>query len=162
MRPEGTAADMDAAIAAARRAFDDTEWARDHGFRARCLRQLCDALQSHIEELREITVAEVGAPVMLTERSATRRPDRRSSLLGRSDRNLFMGTRSRARVTHGDSDPSPTAQGSRRRRRRNHTVELSAPDQFRQARSRPRSRQHHRSQTPAPGHALVRRAGSPR
>ncbi|QIP40788.1 aldehyde dehydrogenase [Rhodococcus erythropolis] len=63
---EGTAADMDAAIAAARRAFDDTEWARDHGFRARCLRQLCDALQSHIEELREITVAEVGAPVMLT------------------------------------------------------------------------------------------------
>ena len=63
---EGTAADMDAAIAAARRAFDDTEWARDHGFRAHCLRQLCDALQSHIEELREITVAEVGAPVMLT------------------------------------------------------------------------------------------------
>ncbi|MET8317353.1 aldehyde dehydrogenase [Rhodococcus erythropolis] len=63
---EGTTADMDAAIAAARRAFDETEWARDHGFRARCLRQLCDALQSHIEELREITVAEVGAPVMLT------------------------------------------------------------------------------------------------
>ncbi|MGW6660400.1 aldehyde dehydrogenase [Rhodococcus sp. NPDC055024] len=63
---EGTAADMDAAIAAARRAFDGTEWARDHEFRARCLRQLCEALQSHIEELREITVAEVGAPVMLT------------------------------------------------------------------------------------------------
>ena len=63
---EGTTADMDAAIAAARRAFDGTEWARDHAFRARCLRQLCEALQSHIEELREITVAEVGAPVMLT------------------------------------------------------------------------------------------------
>lgn len=63
---EGTAADMDAAIAAARRAFDDTSWSRDHSFRARCLRQLRDALQSHIEELREITIAEVGAPRMLT------------------------------------------------------------------------------------------------
>ncbi|MFD4183379.1 aldehyde dehydrogenase family protein, partial [Rhodococcus sp. NPDC058514] len=63
---DGTAADMDAAIAAARRAFDTTTWSRDHAFRARCLRQLCDALQSHIEELREITIAEVGAPAMLT------------------------------------------------------------------------------------------------
>ncbi len=59
---EGTAADMDSAIAAARRAFDETSWSRDHSFRARCLRQLRDALQSHIEELREITIAEVGAP----------------------------------------------------------------------------------------------------
>ncbi|BCN82849.1 aldehyde dehydrogenase [Prescottella equi] len=63
---EGTAADMDAAIAAARRAFDETSWSRDHSFRARCLRQLRDALQSHIEELREITIAEAGAPRMLT------------------------------------------------------------------------------------------------
>ncbi|WP_027499380.1 aldehyde dehydrogenase [Rhodococcus sp. UNC363MFTsu5.1] len=63
---EATAADMDAAIAAARAAFDEGTWSRDHAFRARCLRQLCDALQSHIEELREVTIAEVGAPAMLT------------------------------------------------------------------------------------------------
>ncbi|MFC7450985.1 aldehyde dehydrogenase [Rhodococcus daqingensis] len=63
---EATAADMDAAIAAARLAFDEGTWSRDHAFRARCLRQLCDALQSHIEELREVTIAEVGAPAMLT------------------------------------------------------------------------------------------------
>lgn len=63
---EGTASDMDAAIGAARRAFDTTDWSRDHAFRARCLRQLCDALQSHLEELREITIAEVGAPALLT------------------------------------------------------------------------------------------------
>ncbi|MFI6429286.1 aldehyde dehydrogenase [Rhodococcus oryzae] len=63
---EATAADMDAAIAAARLAFDQGTWSRDHAFRARCLRQLCDALQSHIEELREVTIAEVGAPAMLT------------------------------------------------------------------------------------------------
>ncbi|WP_067680268.1 aldehyde dehydrogenase [Nocardia miyunensis] len=58
--------DIDAAIAAARAAFDDTDWSRDHAFRAHCVRQLRDAMQAHIEELREITVAEVGAPVMLT------------------------------------------------------------------------------------------------
>ncbi|MGW0020630.1 aldehyde dehydrogenase [Rhodococcus sp. NPDC003382] len=63
---DGTATDMDAAIAAARDAFDTTDWSRDHAFRARCLRQLRDALRGHIEELREITIAEVGAPRFLT------------------------------------------------------------------------------------------------
>ncbi|MBV6756556.1 aldehyde dehydrogenase [Rhodococcus opacus] len=63
---DATDSDMDAAIAAARRAFDHTTWSRDHAFRARCLRQLRDVLQSHIEELREITIAEVGAPAFLT------------------------------------------------------------------------------------------------
>ncbi|MTE14357.1 aldehyde dehydrogenase [Nocardia aurantiaca] len=61
-----SAADMDAAIGAARAAFDETGWSRDHAFRAHCLRQLRDAMRAHVEELREITVAEVGAPVMLT------------------------------------------------------------------------------------------------
>ncbi|WP_226435668.1 aldehyde dehydrogenase [Rhodococcus yananensis] len=63
---DGTAADLDTAIDAARRAFDETDWCRDHGFRAHCLRQLRDALRGHIEELREITIAEVGAPRFLT------------------------------------------------------------------------------------------------
>ncbi|MFW0788817.1 aldehyde dehydrogenase [Gordonia sp. CPCC 205333] len=61
-----TAADMDAAIAAARNAFDTTGWSRDHAFRANCLRQLRDALQSHTDEMRELTVAEVGCPIFLT------------------------------------------------------------------------------------------------
>ncbi|MFF2553216.1 aldehyde dehydrogenase [Nocardia sp. NPDC058058] len=60
------AADMDAAIAAARTAFDDTDWSRNPAFRAHCLRQLRDALRAHLEDLREITIAEVGAPRMLT------------------------------------------------------------------------------------------------
>ena len=63
---DATTEDMDAAIAAARTAFDTTTWSSDHAFRARCLRQLRDALQSHIEELRELTIAEVGAPHMFT------------------------------------------------------------------------------------------------
>jgi acyl-CoA reductase-like NAD-dependent aldehyde dehydrogenase len=67
----GTAADAtvdDAAraIAAARRAFDATDWSRDHAFRVRCLRQLHAALQDNFDHMREIIVREVGAPVSST------------------------------------------------------------------------------------------------
>ncbi len=63
---DGTAVDMHAAIGAARRAFDETTWSADPAFRAHCLRQLRDALQSHGEDMRALTTAEVGAPVFLT------------------------------------------------------------------------------------------------
>jgi aldehyde dehydrogenase (NAD+) len=63
---DATAQDMDAAIGAARRAFDEGRWSADPAFRARCIRQLRDALQGEAEELRATTVAEVGAPLMLT------------------------------------------------------------------------------------------------
>src|ERR1700739_3413131 len=58
--------DMGRAIEAARRAFDETDWSRSTELRMRCVRQLRDAMREHIEELREITIAEVGAPRMLT------------------------------------------------------------------------------------------------
>ena len=54
------------AIAAARRAFDETPWSRDHAFRVRCMRQLHQALLDNREPLREILVHEVGAPVSST------------------------------------------------------------------------------------------------
>ncbi|AFU01990.1 putative aldehyde dehydrogenase [Nocardia brasiliensis ATCC 700358] len=60
------AADLDAAVVAARTAFDETDWSREHGFRAHCLEQLRTALQSRIEDLRELTIAEAGAPAMFT------------------------------------------------------------------------------------------------
>jgi aldehyde dehydrogenase (NAD+) len=63
---DGTAADMDAAISAARRAFDETGWSTDVELRVRCVRQLRDALLAHVEELRDLTIAEVGAPRFLT------------------------------------------------------------------------------------------------
>lgn len=63
---DGTPVDMDAAIGAARRAFDTTDWSTDPAFRARCLRQLRDALQEQGEALRALTTAEVGAPAFLT------------------------------------------------------------------------------------------------
>ncbi len=61
-----TDADAVATVTAARRAFDTTDWATDHDFRAKCLRQFHAALESHLEEMRDLTVAEVGSPVMLT------------------------------------------------------------------------------------------------
>jgi len=64
--PEAGVAEVDSAVAAARRAFDTTEWSRDHELRARCLHQLYKALRDNVEELRELTIAEVGATRMLT------------------------------------------------------------------------------------------------
>ncbi|AQT81744.1 aldehyde dehydrogenase [Mycolicibacterium litorale] len=63
---DGDAQDMSSAIDAARRAFDTTDWSTNIDLRVRCVRQLRDAMKEHIEELREITMAEVGAPRMLT------------------------------------------------------------------------------------------------
>ncbi|WP_405539930.1 aldehyde dehydrogenase family protein [Streptomyces sp. NBC_00075] len=64
--PDATVAQTEVAVAAARRAFDTTTWATDVQFRIRCLDQLHQALTDHLEELRELTIAEVGAPRMLT------------------------------------------------------------------------------------------------
>jgi aldehyde dehydrogenase (NAD+) len=58
--------DVDRAIQAARRAFDETGWSTDVTFRVRCLRQLRDALVAHGEDLRSMIVAEGGTPVSLT------------------------------------------------------------------------------------------------
>src|SRR3954471_21050300 len=58
--------DMGRAIDSARRAFDETDWSTDVALRVRGIRQLQEGLTKHVEELRDITVAEVGAPVMLT------------------------------------------------------------------------------------------------
>ncbi|MGH3248957.1 MAG: aldehyde dehydrogenase family protein [Trebonia sp.] len=59
--PDASVADAQAAIAAARYAFDTGDWATDVGFRARCLHQLYQALIEHKEELRALTIADVGA-----------------------------------------------------------------------------------------------------
>jgi aldehyde dehydrogenase (NAD+) len=58
--------DMRRAIAAARRAFDETDWSTNHKFRKRCLEQLQAAIESEQEEMRHELVAEVGCPLALT------------------------------------------------------------------------------------------------
>jgi aldehyde dehydrogenase (NAD+) len=63
---DGTRADMERAVAAARRAFDDGVWANDPDLRRRCLLQLQAALEDEREALRAELVAEVGCPVLTT------------------------------------------------------------------------------------------------
>jgi aldehyde dehydrogenase (NAD+) len=62
----GTAAagpdDMGRAIAAARRAFDTTDWSTNGALRKRCLEQLQVAITSERDQLREELIAEVGCP----------------------------------------------------------------------------------------------------
>jgi aldehyde dehydrogenase (NAD+) len=59
-------AEMDAAIASARAAFDDAVWSTDPTLRRRCLIQLQEALVREQEEIRDELVAEAGAPLMTT------------------------------------------------------------------------------------------------
>src|ERR1700733_12289278 len=63
---DGSAADMQRAIAAARRAFDETDWSTNRALRKRCLEQLQEALETEAEQLRAELVAEVGSPVSVT------------------------------------------------------------------------------------------------
>jgi aldehyde dehydrogenase (NAD+) len=64
--PDGCPADFDDAMAAARAAFDETSWSADLEFRLRCLDQLQQGLARHADELRNVIVAEAGAPLALT------------------------------------------------------------------------------------------------
>ena len=63
---DASKADMRRAVDAARRAFDETDWAANHAFRKRCLEQFQEALESEREELREELILEVGCPRMVT------------------------------------------------------------------------------------------------
>ncbi|ROO84816.1 acyl-CoA reductase-like NAD-dependent aldehyde dehydrogenase [Actinocorallia herbida] len=64
--PDATPEHAAAAVAAARRAFDETDWSTNVELRVRCLDQLHRALVEHADELRAITIAEVGATRALT------------------------------------------------------------------------------------------------
>jgi aldehyde dehydrogenase (NAD+) len=72
--PDATHQDVSEAITAARRAFDETSWATDPQLRASCLHQLKAALDAEFETLREITIAEAGAPRMWTDGPQLRIP----------------------------------------------------------------------------------------
>jgi aldehyde dehydrogenase (NAD+) len=63
---DASTGDVDAAITAARRAFDETSWSTDVALRVRALRQLQESLEKHAEPFKALTVTEVGLPVALT------------------------------------------------------------------------------------------------
>jgi aldehyde dehydrogenase (NAD+) len=58
--------DMANAIAAARRAFDETDWSTNKVLRQRCLEELAEALELEREGFRQELIAEVGCPVRTT------------------------------------------------------------------------------------------------
>jgi aldehyde dehydrogenase (NAD+) len=55
--------DMERAIAAARRAFDESDWSTNHEFRLKCLQQLKDGLVEVMEDFKQQVAAETGAPM---------------------------------------------------------------------------------------------------
>src|SRR3954454_17739686 len=59
---DASVGDVQRAIAAARRAFDTTDWSRDVALRQRCLRQLHQALVANKDKIADILVHEVGSP----------------------------------------------------------------------------------------------------
>src|SRR5438477_1976178 len=64
---DASATEMQRAMTAARRAFDETDWSTNHALRKRCLEQLQEALEAEREELREQLILEVGCPRMVTQ-----------------------------------------------------------------------------------------------
>ena len=71
---DATVADVERAIRAARRAFDETGWSTEASFRAQCMRQLAQALRENLEDLRTLTVSEVGVPIAMTAGPALEGP----------------------------------------------------------------------------------------
>ena len=63
---DGSVDDMQRAISAARRAFDESDWSTNRSLRKRGLEQLQEALEAEREQLREQLILEVGCPRMLT------------------------------------------------------------------------------------------------
>ena len=63
---DGTRADMERAVAAARHAFDHTDWSRNGEARAAGIRQLQAALEAEREEIRSELIAEAGCPLLST------------------------------------------------------------------------------------------------
>ena len=62
--PEGQAADIDAAVAAARRAFDSGPWPRmSQQERSAALRRVKDEVEARVAEMSEALTTEIGAPL---------------------------------------------------------------------------------------------------
>ena len=131
--PDASVADAKAAIAAARRAFDTTTWSTDVAFRARCLDQLHKALTEHKEELRELTIADVGASRMITYGAQLDEPIE----IVRYYADLLPGYPLTEELgLHGvpwPAAPPLGGEGGRGRRRRDHRLQLPDPARAGQA-----------------------------
>src|SRR5690606_1950807 len=93
---DATVEDVERAIAGARHAFDETSWSTDTKARANSLRQLAAAMRDNLEELRALTVAEVGVPISMTTGPALEGPigilDYYADLVESYDGTIDLGT----------------------------------------------------------------------
>ncbi|MFI5953231.1 aldehyde dehydrogenase family protein [Cryptosporangium sp. NPDC051539] len=60
---DGRAEDVEAAVTAARRAADETDWGTNHAFRQTVLHQFQAALRKEADTAKQIQVAEAGTPI---------------------------------------------------------------------------------------------------
>ena len=159
---DASADDMQRAIAAARRAFDETDWSTNHAFRKECLLQLQAAIESEQEELRQELVAEVGCPIALTYGPQLDAPlGDALRVAGRVHRPVRVEPRA-PRTAHafgGHSKRWVVARG-RRRRRRHRAVELPVRGVVAEDRPGSRHRQHRDPQAGA-RHAVERHPHRP-
>lgn len=58
---DASLADAERALAAARRAFDESDWASNHSLRLQTLRRFVQLMKDNIEDLRQASMREVGA-----------------------------------------------------------------------------------------------------
>ena len=155
-RADASPAEMQRAIAAARRAFDETDWSTNRALRRRCLEQLHEALVGEAEQLREELIAEVGSPRTVTYMAQLDGP--LADALSWPARLIdeFEWERDMGQATMFGIDVEPgCVEGADRCGRRHHAVELSVRGHDQQGRPDPRDRQHDGAQARA-GHAVER------
>jgi len=70
--PAASAADVDRAVAAARHAFDETDWAVNLGKRRDALGRLATLAEKHADELSMLDALDVGVPVAFNRKFAAR------------------------------------------------------------------------------------------
>ena len=158
---DGGAEDMDDAIGAARRAFDDTDWSTDVELPgARACASCRRPSSAHADEIRAMTVAETGSPLSLTYSAQLDAPVESLGWVADLAEGYEWETDLGDAAPHGHPLPPLGAAGGHRRGRGHHPVERAPPDQPGQARPGPRRRQHRRAQA-GTGHAVVRHRARP-
>jgi acyl-CoA reductase-like NAD-dependent aldehyde dehydrogenase len=74
--PQGTAADVERAVASARKSFDKGSWRKNSAVqREKTLWKLADLMEAHLDELVELEVIDNGMPISLVTRAIERAID---------------------------------------------------------------------------------------
>ena len=112
--PEGTEADIDRAVAAARQAFDHGPWPRQSkNERADALARLNEQIMLRQEELAQVITAEVGSPITFSRTAQALAPLDGAELLRRPRPHLPL--RRATRRSHQQGVGPARARGGRRR-----------------------------------------------